>query len=86
MTGQMIGNTNFLLDISPPKDRPTYISLRGTLRFPVMIFPLIGGILVQNISYGFLFMVTIVSVLYGFILTFRLHDPREGKPVMGMKS
>jgi MFS family permease len=86
MTGQMIGNTNFLLDISPPKDRPTYISLRGTLRFPVMIFPLIGGVLVQNISYSFLFMVTILSVLYGFILTFRLHDPREGEPAMGMKS
>jgi MFS family permease len=86
MTGQMIGNTNFLLDISPPKDRPTYISLRGTLRFPVMIFPLIGGVLVQNISYSFLFMVTILSVLYGFILTFRLHDPREGEPAMRMKS
>jgi MFS family permease len=86
MTGQMIGNTNFLLDISPPKDRPTYISLRGTLRFPVMIFPLIGGIIVQHISYSFLFMVTILSVLYGFILTFRLHEPRGREPVMEMRS
>lgn len=86
MTGQMIGNTNFLLDISPPKDRPTYISLRGTLRFPVMLFPLIGGVIVQHISYSFLFIVTILTVLYGFILTFRLHEPREREPVMEMKS
>lgn len=86
MTGQMIGNTNFLLDISPPKDRPTYISLRGTLRFPVMIFPLIGGIIIQHISYSFLFLVTILSVLFGFILTFRLHEPRERVPVKEIKS
>lgn len=84
MTGQMIGNTNFLLDISPPKDRPTYISLRGTLRFPVIIFPLIGGIIVQRISYTFLFMVTVLSVLFGFILTFWLHEPRERVPVKEM--
>ena len=76
MMGQMIGNTNFLLGISPSKDRPTYISLSGTLRFPVMIFPLIGGIIVQHISYTFLFIVTMLSVFFGFVLSFRLHEPR----------
>lgn len=85
MTGQMIGNTNFLLDISPPKDRPTYISLRGTLRFPVIIFLLIGGIIVHHISYTLLFMVTMLSVLFGFILTFRLHEPRERVAIKEMK-
>jgi len=31
-------------------------------------------------------MVTMLSVLFGFILTFRLHEPRERVPVKEMKS
>ena len=77
IAGTRIGKTNFLLDIAPPKDRPNYISLNGTLSFPVMIFPLIGGLIVQHISYNFLFMITIIIVLFGFILSLRLNDPRE---------
>ncbi|MCD6134206.1 MAG: hypothetical protein J7J25_01625 [Candidatus Omnitrophica bacterium] len=43
LTGRRIGNTNFLLDIAPVLNRPTYIGLRGTLNFPMAIFPLLGG-------------------------------------------
>jgi MFS family permease len=86
MMGQMIGNTNFLLGISPSKDRPTYISLRGTLRFPIVIFPLIGGAIVQHISYTFLFIVTVSSMFFGLILSFRLYELREAQPVKELKS
>jgi len=79
IAGRKIGITNFLLDIAPPKDRPNYISINGTLSFPVMIFPLIGGIIVQHISYNFLFMITIIIVLFGFILSLKLKDPRDEK-------
>jgi len=82
IAGIKIGKTNFLLDIAPPKDRPNYISLNGTFSFPVMIFPLIGGIIVQYISYNFLFMITIITVLFGFILSLKLKDPRDGKIVL----
>ena len=75
--GQVIGNTNFLLDIAPSKDRPAYVSIRGTLRAPVVIFPLIGGVIVQHISYNFLFIVTILTVCAGFILSFQLAEPRK---------
>jgi len=77
MAGGVIGYTNFLLDIAPSKDRPTYISLNGTLTVPVMIFPLIGGILIQYISYKFLLIVTIIIVLIGSILSLWLREPRE---------
>lgn len=76
ITGQIIGNTNFLLDIATPKDRPTYVSLRGTLRVPVMFFPLIGGMIIQHISYHFLFILTILTVFAGLILSFQLSEPR----------
>jgi len=77
MAGGVIGYTNFLLDIAPSKDRPTYISLNGTLTAPVMIFPLIGGILIQYTSYKFLLIVTIIIVLIGSILSLWLREPRE---------
>jgi len=77
ITGQAIGNTNFLLDIAPAKDRPTYVSLRGTLSLPVVVFPLIGGAIVQHISYNLLFTITILTVFVGLILSFGLSEPRE---------
>jgi MFS family permease len=76
ITGQIIGNTNFLLDIAPAKDRPTYISLRGTLRLPVVLFPLIGGTIIRYASYHFLFIITILVLCAGFILSFQLSEPR----------
>jgi len=79
IAGSSIGKTNFLLDIAPPKDRPTYISFNSTLTFPMLIFPLIGGIIIQYISYNFLFILTLLILLIGFILSLRLKDPRESK-------
>ena len=75
--GYTIGKTNFLLDIAPQKDRPTYISLNGTLTFPVAIFPLIGGTVAQHTSYNFLFIITILMVLAGFLLSLQLTEPRR---------
>jgi len=78
IAGSIIGNTNFLLDIAPSKDRLTYISLNGTLTFPKLLFPLMGGAIIQYISYSFLFTLTLLILLVGFILSLRLKDPREG--------
>jgi hypothetical protein len=79
ISGRIIGKNNFLLDMAPPKDRPAYFSLNGTLTFPVMIFPLIGGVVVQLVSYRALFLITLMMVLAGFILSFVLRDPRDEK-------
>jgi len=79
--GYAIGKTNFLLDIAPQKDRPAYISLNGTLIFPVMIFPLIGGAIVQHISYNFLFVITLLIVVAAFLLSFQLAEPRTAPSI-----
>jgi MFS family permease len=76
IAGRMIGRGNFLLDIAPPKERPAYISLNGTLSFPIVVFPLIGGILVERLSYNFLFVLTLFVVLAGFLLSLGLREPR----------
>lgn len=82
IAGRTIGNTNYLLDIAPPKDRPIYISLTGTLLFPVSLFPLIGGLIAQYISYSMLFIITGIPILLGFILSFNLKESRTIKENM----
>jgi len=76
IAGRSIGTSNFLLDAAPTKNRPTYVSLNGSLTILVACFPLIGGVIVQNISYYFLFMATFITVLIGFILSLQLKEPR----------
>jgi len=75
--GGAIGYTNFLLDTAPSKDRPAYISLNGTLTVPVMLLPLIGGTIIHYTSYKFLFIITMVIMLIGFLLTLWLREPRK---------
>ena len=77
VSGRLLGNTNYLLDIAPAKDRPTYISVRGTLMFLVSLFPLLGGVIVQHLSYPVFFAITFVLTTGGFFLSFRLKEPRE---------
>ena len=45
--GSNLGKTNFLLDISKPKERPIYVSLNNPLIFPIMLFPFLGEILIH---------------------------------------
>ena len=82
IAGRTIGKTNYLLDIAPSRDRPTYISLTGTLLFPVSLFPLIGGLITQYISYNMLFIITGIPILLGFILSFNLKESRTIKESM----
>jgi len=76
IAGRNIGKSKFLLDIAPAKKRPTYVGVNGSLTVIVGFFPLIGGVIVQNISYGFLFMLTLVIVLIGFMLSLQLKESR----------
>jgi len=76
IAGRMIGRGNFILDTAPAKERPAYISLNGTASFPIVIFPLLGGMIVQRVSYTFLFVLTLLTVLAGFILSLGLREPR----------
>ena len=79
ISGRLIGKTNYLLDTATSKDRPTYISLTATLTFPISLFSLLGGVIVQHISYQILFTVTLIFMLSGFILSLRLIEPKNIK-------
>ena len=79
VSGRLIGKTNYLLDTASSKDRPTYISLTATLTFPISLFSLIGGLIVQHTSYKVLFAITLIFMVAGFILSARLSEPRKAK-------
>jgi hypothetical protein len=79
VSGRLIGKTNYLLDTAPSRDRPTYISLTATLTFPISLFSLIGGLIVQHGSYKLLFAISLLFMAAGFILSARLREPRKGK-------
>ena len=79
MSGLSIGNTNFVLDASPAKERLSYVGISGTLKMPLMLYPLLGGIVAQNTSYHTLFIITAAALSAAVAVTFQLVEPRRGK-------
>mgnify|MGYP005841978717 CR=1 FL=1 len=63
----MIGFTNYLLEISPLQERPTYMALFSTLGGLLLIAPLLAGWLVQTASYEVLFLVMLAIGLGGLL-------------------
>ncbi|MDI7276699.1 MAG: MFS transporter [Anaerolineae bacterium] len=67
----MIGFTNYLLEIAPVADRPTYMALSNTLGGILLLGPLIAGWLVQSTSYEFLFAVMLSLGAAGLLAALR---------------
>jgi len=74
--GYNIANLSYLLDISPEKERPTYVGLMNTLTAPMMLIPMLGGYLIDLTAFEVVFA---ISALSGFI-TMWLASGLEGKP------
>jgi len=73
----MPGFMNFILELAPPEERPTYIALTNTLCGLLLVVPFLGGWLLQATSYPVLFAATVGGVTLALILTFRLEEPRQ---------
>lgn len=52
INGREMAFTSYLLDIAPPNRRPTYAGLGSTLTAPTLFFPLVGGIVLDWLGYG----------------------------------
>jgi len=77
INGGMVGYTNYLLDISPVKRRPTYIGLNSNFLAPTAFFPLIGGMVLQYSSFASIFILTALLVFISFFLSLKLEEPRK---------
>jgi len=69
-----IGLTNFLLEIAPHKERRSYIGLANSASAPTILFPVLGGLIVQAVSYQTVFIITAAALLAALILALGLRS------------
>jgi MFS family permease len=72
----MLGFLNFVLEISPPGQRPTYMGLTNTLTGILILLPMLGGLLLERTSYPVLFAAAALGTLAAAILALTLPNPR----------
>jgi MFS family permease len=76
MSSMSLGYFNYPLDWCPDQDRPTYVGLLSTAGAALMLAPVLGGLIVQYVSYGALFAVTALFVGAGVLAGLALPDKR----------
>jgi len=76
INGTTIGYSSYLLDISPTENRPAYVGFMNTMVAPLLLSPVLGGFLIETLSYKLLFFVTFLMVLGGFFYAGRLKNYR----------
>jgi hypothetical protein len=68
---------NYVLEISNAEDHPRYLSTLGIfLALPLLLSPVMGWI-VETINFETVFIAVSCTVFMGFLLTFRLREPRN---------
>ena len=64
--GMMVSFMAYMLNIAPPRNRPSYIGFMNTLLMPVSFAPLLGGILAPYIGYQWLFAISVSICVVAF--------------------
>ncbi|MHB0913463.1 MAG: MFS transporter [Armatimonadota bacterium] len=67
-----IGVSNYLLEIARPEERRSLIGVLNTANAPTLLFPVIGGLVVQFSSYFAVFALTGIALLAALVLAIRL--------------
>jgi MFS family permease len=75
----MLGFLNYVLEIAPPGQRPTYMGLTNTMTGLLIGVPMVGGFILQATSYPVLFGLAAVGTLGGALLSLGLPNPRKEK-------
>ena len=76
----LLGFLNYVLEISPPGQRPTYMGLTNTLSGLLVLVPLAGGWVLEHASYPLLFSLAAVGTLAGAVLALGLPSPKRPAP------
>ncbi len=73
----LLGFLNYVLEISPAGQRPTYMGLTNTLSGLLVLVPLAGGWILEHASYPLLFALAAVGTLAAAILALGLPSPKR---------
>ena len=69
---------NYMLDVVPTVERPLYAGLMGVGYVPATLAPIVGGIIVQQLGYEALFVITAALTGAGLIVSFALPAVARG--------
>ncbi|MCK4576832.1 MFS transporter [candidate division WOR-3 bacterium] len=69
--GIWLGFPNALLDISPSEKIPTYVGFMNTMIAPVLFLPIIGGLLIDYVSYNVLFSLSLSASILAFFFSMK---------------
>ena len=77
MSGLRLGHSNYMLDLSPESERPTYLGFMNTFLAPVMMLSAVGGFIVEKTSFEILFAVALGAGLVALTFATQLEEPRR---------
>ena len=72
--GMMVGFMAYMLNIAPPRSRPSYIGFMNTLLLPASFAHVLGGLLVRLIGYQWLFAICFGICLIAFRIATGLQE------------
>jgi len=81
MSGMTLGFMNFVMEIAPREEGPTYVGLANSLGAVLLVYPLLGGVLLEKISCPGLFIITALAIGLALPVGARLREPRQGRLV-----
>ena len=73
----MIGYTNYLMDIAPEEERPSYMGFSTAFTFPLAVAPLVYGWAADVVGYQPVFIAALVLSLGALYLFLQLPEPRD---------
>lgn len=75
-SGRFISNITYLLEIAPADKRPLYVGFMNSFTFPLMLSPMIGGLILNWFGITVLFSASLCFAVANLLLSVRLHEPR----------
>ena len=76
LSGVRLGQINYMLDVSPDAERPTYLGFMNTFLAPVLLLSMLGGYIIERTSFEALFFAVMGAATLALVLTVRLDEPR----------
>jgi MFS family permease len=83
LSGIRLGHTNYMLDVSPEAERPTYLGFMNTFIAPVLLLSAVGGLLIEKTSYEVLFLTVIGAAAAALLVSIQLEEPRHNTAPAG---
>jgi len=76
MKGDGVAHSAYILDLAPPAKRSTYVGFTNTLVATLSVMPVLGGIIVDLMSYQVAYVISALLLAGAYYSTGKLAEPR----------